>query len=208
MILKRLLPLRQRDRIRARIDQITWGRRGYPVPAPQRVKRTVLSRHGIGTGMWVESGTFLGTTTVFLAKSSRQVFTIEPSSELAMLARRRFKHLSNVELLEGTSESIFAHLLPRLVGAVNFYLDGHASGGVTFQGDNATPIRLELEEIAKHQSQWPQLAVFVDDFRGFSHVDTEEQTYPTKSFLVAWAESLGLQWTVEHDIFVATRNST
>ena len=49
--------------------------------------------------------------------------------------------------MQGTSEVQLPKILDRLDGAVSFWLDGHFSAGVTFQGDQDTPIR---EELATH----------------------------------------------------------
>jgi hypothetical protein len=133
------------------------------------------------------------------------VYTIEPSEYLAQRAKSQLHRLRNVEVLHGTSEEIFPGLLAGITGDVSFWLDGHASGGVTFEGSQATPIREELAAISTYQAGWGRLAVLVDDFRGFGESRSTRGPYPPKASLVDWSEANGLQWTVEHDIFVAWR---
>jgi len=169
------------------------------------VKQAVLSRYGNLNGTWVESGTYLGKTTLFLARTAKHVFTIEPSQYLASRAQTKFCNKKNIDVIAGTSETVMPALLETLSGDVSFWLDGHTSGGITFLGEQATPIREELTAIAARLDSFNSVAVFIDDFRGFGELRGGEGAYPSKAFLVDWAESVSLRWTVEHDIFVAWR---
>jgi len=205
-VLKDAIPLPARDAGRRLVRRMTWGPRGFDTPAPQAVKVEVLQRYGIPGSAWIETGTFLGTTTKVLARWGGPVYTIEPSADLAALARRRLARHPNVTVLEGLSEDLLPGLLESLEGAVSFWLDGHASGGPTFTGPLVTPIRQELATIEVHLPRFDRVAVLVDDFRGFGAVTTEEGAYPSRSSLVAWADRNGLAWTVEHDIFAAWRS--
>jgi hypothetical protein len=78
----------------------------------------------------VETGTYLGTTTEFLALTGLPVFTIEADSRRFGFARARFWSRSNVTLLRGDSRTnlkgLFTHSLRRLAdGPLFFYLDAH-----------------------------------------------------------------------------------
>ena len=59
-----------------------WRKRGYLNEAPQFVKERVFLKYGVPDAPWVETGTFRGKTTLFLAKHSTKVYTIEPAKEL------------------------------------------------------------------------------------------------------------------------------
>lgn len=202
---KDAVPLPVRDSLRRGINRLTWSLRGFDTPAPQRVKIEVLQRHGITGARWIETGTFLGTTTRVLAGWADAVYTIEPSAELAALARRRLARLRNVTVIEGLSEDVLPGLLDGVTGSVCFWLDGHASGGPTFHGPQSTPIRQELATIESHAHRFDRVVVLVDDFRGFQAAADQDGDYPSKSSLVAWADRNGMAWTVEHDIFAAWR---
>jgi len=203
--IKELIPIGVRADLRSSWHRATWSSRGYAVPAPPRVKQAVLSRYGNLNGTWVESGTYLGKTTLFLARTAKHVFTIEPSQYLASRAQTKFCNKKNIDVIAGTSETVMPALLETLSGDVSFWLDGHTSGGITFLGEQATPIREELTAIAARLDSFNSVAVFIDDFRGFGELRGGEGAYPSKAFLVDWAESVSLRWTVEHDIFVAWR---
>jgi hypothetical protein len=186
---------------------VTWPMNGFPAPAPQRVKMAVLARYGLMTGTWVETGTFLGHTTAFLAKRAQQVFTIEPAPALAERARRRFARHANIDVIEALSEDVFPSLLSTLTGDVSFWLDGHSSGGFTHSGPQVTPIREELACIEANVHRYRQVCIAIDDVRGFPTGVDQDTAYPRKSEVIAFADRLNLRWSIEHDIFVAWRTT-
>src|ERR1700758_2967605 len=144
-----------------------WKRRRYAAPSPAFVKECVLLRNGIDGATWVETGTYLGDTTALLSRHARQVYSIEPAPGLFEQAARRFRASSTVRLLPGTSEQRLPELLATLSGDINFWLDGHYSAGVTYQGPVDTPIVNELECIANHLGRFRNIVVLVDDVRCF-----------------------------------------
>ncbi len=183
-----------------------WQQRQYAAPSPPLVKRTVLIRNGIPDATWVETGTFLGDTTQLLSQNARFVYSLEPEPTLHANAVKRFKNATNVEIIQGVSEQVFPVLLPKIVGNVNFWLDGHYSAGITFKGEKDTPIVEELSTIASQISRLNRIVVMVDDIRCFGSGNPEYSQYPSLDFLVDWARTNGLRWNIEHDIFIA-RNS-
>jgi hypothetical protein len=184
-------------------DPLRWVLSGYAVPAPRKVKMKVLARYGDRSGIWVESGTYLGQTSKLLAREASLVITIEPSPDLVRRARKTLAKYANIQLIQGLSENHLPGILPNLSGHVSFWLDGHASGGMTYGKPEDTPIREELRLIGMYLSNWESVCVFVDDFRGFGLRSTVFSDYPMRSELVQWADEHGLNWTIEHDIFVA-----
>ncbi len=113
------------------------------MPCPTHVKWEVLRRYGGEDRVWIETGTYYGDTTAFLAEFASHVYTIEPSPTLAAGARQRFTSRTKVSVVEGTSESALELVLGRVSGNVSFWLDGHFSAGVTFKGAQDTPILAE-----------------------------------------------------------------
>lgn len=183
---------------------LSWWNRGHSVPLPNRVKRSVFIRYQIPNGIWVETGTHLGHTTRYLSTISEAVFSIEPSPNFSGMAKQRFARNKAIRIIEGTSESEFERVISTSSGKVNFWLDGHYSGGDTFQDSVDTPVRYELDLIASYANNFDAIAVFVDDFRCFGADDPIYRDYPTKDFLIDWARSMDMSWTVEYDIFIAT----
>jgi len=182
-----------------------WLRRAFDAPSPSYIKRKVLLRNSCSESTWFETGTYLGETTRFLARHSRMVYSLEPEPALFANAKLLFKHWKNVEILNGTSEMILPVLLPKIDGNVNFWLDGHYSAGITFQGEQNTPIVEELNSIAENLVHFNRVCLLIDDIRLFNPGQAGSEGYPSLDLLVDWARSNNFHWHIEHDIFVAKR---
>jgi len=183
---------------------LLWPMFGYRNPVPVRAKRKVLQRYGANCDVWIETGTYLGRTTEWLAGFEKSVITIEAQPFLARFVANRLRSKTNVRVIQGLSEVIFADLLPQLSGSVSFWLDGHFSAGITGLGLSNTPIRRELSLIEDYRGRLEEVTVLVDDFRCFGSSLNDHSGYPPKTELVDWAVRNKLSWTVEHDVFIAT----
>ena len=183
---------------------LIWLFSGCKSPSPQKIKMRVLKRHSVSGLPWVETGTYLGDTTRYLSSLTDKVVSIEPELSLFKFATKRLKKFKNVEIRNGSSEEIFERICNEMLGGANFWLDGHFSGDVTFQGEMISPIELELKHITKLITKGADVSVFIDDFRLF--VEKRELGYPDPITLVNWAKLNNLNWTVEHDIFIAAKN--
>jgi len=182
------------------LESLNWRSLNYSSPSPQHVKIRILKSNSLNNAIWLETGTYLGDTTSKLAKIARKVISIEPQVELSAFASIRLKRFENVEIINATSESCIEKVLDGISGPTCFWLDGHYSGDVTFQGTEISPILAELSSISKFLRS-NEVAIFVDDFRLF--VNSENTGYPPQSTLVDWAVENDLSWTVEQDIFIA-----
>jgi hypothetical protein len=186
-------------------DYRSWEQRGYDAPSPPFVKRACIRRNGLQGATWIETGTYRGDTTRFLADFASRVYSIEPEPTLFANAARRFKDFANVEIINGLSENVFPDLLPTLRGDVCFWLDGHFSAGVTHKGPQDTPILDELKSIGENLSNIGRAVVLVDDVRCLNPDLPEYSTYPSLDVVVDWCRRHDLSWHIEHDILVAKR---
>lgn len=188
-----------------------WATANFSSPAPNFVKWNVLLRWG-GKETWIETGTYLGETTGQLAHLARVVYSVEPEELLFKNAIEKFRSIKNVTILNGSSETVLPNLLEALsqqeVVDVSFWLDGHYSAGVTYLGKDETPIVAELNCISDSILRFSKITIFVDDVRQFSATDDTEGVYPSLSYLVSFADSHGLYWIIEHDIFIMTNRSS
>lgn len=180
-----------------------WKQRSYGPPSPQRVKQAVLARNAIPGALWVETGTFLGETTDFLASMSPAVYSIEPEPTLASEAIEYFKNRPHVTIIQNLSESALPDLLPTLSGNINFWLDGHFSEGITFQGPKDTPILDELQCIQDNLKNFGNVRIMIDDVRCFNPAVPDYSSYPSLAMVLEALEKMGLTWDIEHDILVA-----
>lgn len=191
------------EQARKILEFTEWEVAKFRSPSPQFIKQATIKRNYQLGSVFVETGTYHGSTTSYLSSFAPQVISIEPDLILFNAASKKFSLKENITLYNGASEDVFPELIPSLKGDVTFWLDGHFSGGVTFQAQKDTPICFELEIIEINISNFNSLCVLIDDFRCFNPSSPEFKDYPTKSFLVDWAIRNSLNWTVENDIFIA-----
>ncbi len=109
-------------------------------------------------GHYVETGTFLGMTTHFLARMARtrgaHVHSCELNDRFFTIASRTVGDLGNVHLQHGDSVDFLRSLSPRLAAAANFvYLDAHWY--------DYLPLKDELLILR----EWPSTIVMIDDFK-------------------------------------------
>jgi hypothetical protein len=123
---------------------LRWAQQGFNLPAPQWVKLRFLRSNQMQDGDWIETGTYLGDTSLALSKSSPLVITLEPSQELYDFSSARLRARKNVNCLLGTSEEQFANAISLVGDKVNIWLDGHYSGDITHLGATETPLFFEL----------------------------------------------------------------
>jgi predicted O-methyltransferase YrrM len=107
---------------------------------------------------FVETGTFLGRTTDFLAHTARahqaQVYSCEIDDRHYAIARRAVGNRRNVHLHHGNSVDYLRSLSGELSQAVNFvYLDAH--------WHDYLPLRDELSIL----KGWKNTVVMIDDFK-------------------------------------------
>jgi hypothetical protein len=182
----------------------SWKKRNYFRNSPQFIKQSIFLRDGISNAQWVETGTGRAVTTRFLAENFPYVYTIEPSKYLYEQAICNLK-LKNISFLNGTSENLLSELLLKLNGDINFWLDGHYSGGITYKGKKNCPIFQELIAIDKNISNFSKMKIFIDDIRCFLSDSEEYNDYPSVDFLVDWSRKNKLSWKIEHDMFIMSK---
>ena len=202
------LRIKRREERGLKNEEREWVGRGYESPSPSWIKRSVLLRIGAKNATWIETGTFMGDTAALLAPQSKAVYTIEPEQSLFEQAEARFRNDPHVNVIHGLSESVLPTLLPTLSGKVNFWLDGHYSGGITHQGPTDCPVRDELANIQKNLSHFESVIVMIDDIRCFDPTIPLYADYPDLDYLVDWARKNNLRWHIEHDIFIAQSKSS
>jgi len=187
----------------------------------QNDKRLLFKSLSSNKTLWVETGTYVGHTTKFLAEFNAGVISIEPMKRFIFRARKRVASNNNVLIVEGTSEGVLINVLatleksnifPNLVHEknlkINFFLDGHNSGLGTYKGQRISPIEIELLSIFEYTNKLNVEAICIDDWRLFgSEKDGEVADYPSKSRIVNLLESKNFSGKEIHDVYVAVRTS-
>jgi hypothetical protein len=135
----------------------------------------------------VETGTYMGDSTIKMSRYFKQVHTIELGKELYEKAKTRFSKKKNIYLHQGDSAKLLPSIVKQLKTKTVFFLDAHFSLSDTAQGDENTPILTELEIIKK--AGLSNAIIIIDDIRMFykpptSAKDTFIAGYPTIQNLI------------------------
>ena len=157
-LLAKLLP----DGVRGRWDHrrghhqtfYPWGGPMNGQTARLELCRQILTQ--IGVSHIVETGTYRGTTTEWLAQFGRPVVTFEADERYARFSRLRLQKYPNVRLVHTNSVDGLRALLQEehvRSGVVFYYLDAH--------WEDYLPLADELRIIA---DQTPHAIVLIDDF--------------------------------------------
>lgn len=181
------------------LGYIKWRSNNYRPPSPYSIKKKTLQNNAFPNVGWIETGTYLGETTKFLSKNYSSVITIEPSAPHFNYVSKRFRKISNVKVINTTSENSFSELLRNSKDELNIYLDGHYSGDGTFGESKVTPVKEELDSIEKSLDRFKKLFVAIDDFRVFTNSDS---AYPSRYYLIDFCKRNNLIWNAEQDIFM------
>ncbi len=179
-----LLPLVRdaRDNLQRRVAN--WVNSGCPSPAPNAVKFRVVRHHvrAYRTPVFIETGTYLGSMTDFIARTGVECHTIEIVPAIHERARHILARHRNVTLHLGDSGILLPYLLQKLDRPATFWLDGHYSGTFTGRSDVDSPVSAEVDAILSHQVHGH--VILIDDAREF----TGQGGYPQLSQLLAHFE--------------------
>ena len=117
----------------------------------REILRSLIINYSLETV--VETGTYLGDTTRFLSQYVKKIYSIEIGTQLAAMARRRFKRKPEIEIMLGDSGELLEELLLEINGNVLFFLDGHFSEGITSTSlSYETPLIRELQVLSKSRN--------------------------------------------------------
>ena len=141
----------------------------------REILRSLIMNYSLETV--VETGTYLGDTTRFLSQYVKKIYSIEIGTQLATMARRRFKRKPEIEIMLGDSGELLEELLLEINGNVLFFLDGHFSEGITSTSlSYETPLIRELQVLSKSRNL-PQSIIVIDD----AHELSKGNDYPSEN---------------------------
>jgi hypothetical protein len=135
----------------------------YSLPSQKRELLLRVARD-FGCLRFVETGTYVGETTAFMAENGLRCTTIELDHSLAERARSRFQSGPHeIAVLEGDSTVLLPQVIAALDGPALFWLDAHFSSGVTAGAGSAPPLLTELTLILAHRQY--RHCIAIDDAR-------------------------------------------
>ena len=145
-------------------DYLWWRLRGRPQRTPHLVKQRAVLEYArrFRLSTLVETGTYYGEMVAATRRVFRRIYSIESDAALAGLARRRFRRLPHVEVLQGDSQFLIPYLLTRLGEPCLFWLDAGYYGWDEQVGQ-MDRLSLELRAILGHRLAH---VILLDDAHG------------------------------------------
>lgn len=125
----------------------------------------------LGIDVFIEGGTYLGSTAAWASAHFPSVITIEAAEPLYQKAKNLNSRLFNVDFRHGETTNELPHILRALERPAVFWLDSHWSGGETFGEFNKCPL---IEELSLILSNKLDHLVLIDDARLFLNPDSEK----------------------------------
>lgn len=95
-----------------------------------------------------------------------RIYTVELDEKLYERASKLFQDDPTIEVMQGDSTEVMPEILSLISTPAIFWLDAHASGGITARGEKVTPIREEVQFILDHEVR--AHVILIDDARGFN----------------------------------------
>ena len=147
-----------------------------------------------GLSVFVETGTYTGSTVEHVEKGFSEVFTIELDEKLAAAATSRFSGRKHVHVAQGESGVRLAEVLLSLGDRrALFWLDAHWSGGITARQDLEIHTSVRAELSALKSSVRRDHVIMIDDIDDFQGV----HGYPTQNELVELVREINPDYQIE-----------
>lgn len=122
----------------------------------------------------IETGTYHGITTEFLANNFEQVYTIEVNPTFYDIAKERLLPYDNVNMYLGNSAIILGEILGKIKGNFIVFLDAH-----WYQN----PVIGELEAIEKSKTS---PIIIIHDFKNPHNPEMGYDIYPEQNIVYEW----------------------
>ena len=118
---------------------------------------------GNKTLIFIETGTFYGTTSEWASKLFKVVYTIEKETHFFQAAEKKFNN-TNVNCINGASSTCLSSILKNIDDTVIFWLDAHWSCEDTSGEEKECPL---LEEISIINKWNRDCVILIDDASDF-----------------------------------------
>ncbi len=134
----------------------------YTMGVPQKLVKTLQKQYNIN--IFVETGTYMGGTSVWASDHFKKVITIENSRSIFEKTSNRYKNVENIDFLYGNSKEHLKNIVLSLDEVAIFWLDAHWSGGETYGINDECPL---IEEIKIINNTKLNHIILIDDARLF-----------------------------------------
>lgn len=128
-------------------------------------QHTLFLKNCSNSKIFIETGTFMGSTAKWGQKHFENVITIENSEDIYKQIANELNAFSNVKAKFGNSKNILSELEEIKESNVIYWLDAHWCGGLSYGEFDQCPLVEELEIIKKNGGENP--IIMIDDARLF-----------------------------------------
>jgi hypothetical protein len=144
-------------------EYLGWKYLGKKKPTPRFLKqqyvRTYAKKYHLHT--FVETGTYLGEMIYRTKQVFKKIYTIEIDHDLYRHAKNIFADDHNISVLLGDSKLVLPSVLKAVKTPALFWLDAHASQGITSSKTKVWPVIEELKAIFKTNQR--RHVILIDD---------------------------------------------
>ena len=123
--------------------------------------------------IFIETGTYLGNTSKYLANYFKKILTVELDKDLFLKSQDNLKKYTNIECYNNDSENFLKEIILNINEEAIFFLDAHYSGPGTSNLKGITPCVNELKEISKGSIK--SHVIIIDDISDFSVSDNKQR---------------------------------
>lgn len=134
----------------------------YTMGVPENLVRILQKQYNVNT--FVETGTFMGATSLWASTLFKKVITIENARPIYEKTSSKYKDVKNIEFLSGNSKDHLKNIVQNLDHVAIFWLDAHWSGGETYGVNDECPL---IEEIRIINDSKLNHIILIDDARLF-----------------------------------------
>ena len=154
--------------------------------------------------IFIETGTFFGTTSKWASPLFKIVYTIEKSTRFFRKAEKKFIN-TNVNCFNGDSPTCLSSILQNIDDTVIFWLDAHWSGEDTSGEEKECPLLEEISTINKWNRDCVILIDDASDFLATPPKPHKPDHWPTISEVIYRLNDISPERfiVVIHDVIIA-----
>ncbi len=145
---------------------------------------------------FIETGTYMGETSIWASAYFKNVFTIEVNPELSSEAAKRASGKTNIRFINGDSSVELVKISEKLTSSCVYWLDGHWCGGVS-KITAECPLMAELHAIKEKDDD----IVLIDDARFFMGIVPEPHQPDAWPRIDAVINSLKIKYP-KHEVII------
>ena len=137
-------------------------------------------KYNIEFPVFIETGTFMGSTISKMSYIFDELHTIEVNEDLYNNAKNKYNNLNKINFHLGDSAYVLKNIIINVDKNAIIFLDGHYSSGITGKGIKDVPLYEELNAIITNFKN--HCIIIIDDVRLFGHGPNTPESYHSEDW--------------------------